>query len=255
MPVLKPPKALVRANGIPEPLSSKVTEGCSIPRADVPTCNDLSLVACLLSRSLSRDHPQTEVFIPHGKQTQRTEAVRGSPPRESRGIEELWPLALGPDVSWCSGTPGRSPICQPGVLGTLHPGCLRGVVSACVSVEGFPCPYSPGPCPPGATGVAFRTRGSPSVLGGRAWRRRLLPAGVCATVVECEHPQPACLLQVWVSCQTSFSAGKACNWCLSPRNTRSWEVLGFRLTYMSFPILWSIFSSISYKYCMGFFFY
>ena len=168
MSVLEPPKALVRANGIPEPLSSKVIEGCSIPRADVPTCNDLSLVACLLSRSLSRDRPQTDVFIPHGKQTQRTEAVRGSPPRESRGIEELWPLALGPDVSWCSGTPGRSPICQPGVLGTLHPGCLRGVVSACVSVEGFPCPYSPGPGPPGATGVAFRTRGSPSILGGRA---------------------------------------------------------------------------------------
>lgn len=114
-----------------------------------------------LSQPVQRP-PPTQVFIPHGKQTQRTEAVRGSPPRESRGIEELWPLALGPDVSWCSGTPGRSPTCQPGVLGTLHPGCLRGVVSACVSVEGVPCPYSPGPCPPGATGVAFHTR-RPSV--------------------------------------------------------------------------------------------
>ena len=85
MPVLEPPKALVRANGIPEPLSSKVIEGWSIPTADVSTCDDLSLVACLPSRSLSRDRPQTQVFIPHGKQTQRTEAVSGGHRLESPG--------------------------------------------------------------------------------------------------------------------------------------------------------------------------
>ena len=85
MPVLEPPKALVRAKGIPEPLSSKVIEGWSIPTADVSTCDDLSLVACLPSRSLSRDRPQTQVFIPHGKQTQRTEAVSGGHRLESPG--------------------------------------------------------------------------------------------------------------------------------------------------------------------------
>lgn len=110
------------------------------------------------------------------------------------------------------GPQGGSHLPVRSILGTLQLGCLHGVLSTYVSVEGVACPRLPGPCPPSPMEVAFRT-----------WRPGVttLPASCGCLCLNCGMwTPPASLPPAGVSeLPDQLLCRKACGWCLLPRNT------------------------------------
>lgn len=113
---------------------------------------------------------QTKAFISRWKQTQKGEAASGG-----CSVERLWDqdsglLLLCPGVFLCSVTPGRSPVCWQGALGTPPPRLfVWGGPNLCFRWG------SPAPFPQRLALLVIQ--GSPPICGCKAWWHCLHPVG------------------------------------------------------------------------------
>lgn len=158
------------------------------------------------------------------------------------GVRTLGPCSLPRCVSTL-----RDPRRSPGEVtrAALHSGGLHGVV-----LLGFPlgvtCSFSLGPCPnpPSPPGVPSHTW-QRSVTTLPASCRVFVPQLWNVTAPPSPQPAPSCRCEL-VAKPSSLQEKRVTDGSL--RSTSSWEVLRFWLTYTSFPILCSMFFTISPKY-------